>query len=319
MKRLIGAIFLALLFIFPSANAYAEGPTKAWTGGHYVDQNIPIIQDAKKTYIPVDLVAKYLGKYSFYKPDEKTLIVAKPSPNPSCDADALHTNLPFTYVADFETIQCYFSEAPFYRSGHVYQTVEDASLFFDKTIGYDAANRVVFIGDGYVPGAPEQQIHIVANGRPMPKDLHPFIQHDRTMVPVRFVAESLGAEVYWHPEKIDGMQGLTISSPTDPTMGLTMYIDKCGASESELFFRNDTFPVLRNGTTYVPIRLIANYLGIDVKWDASTRTLTLNPKDSVEFLAYDRMAGYLSPIMDQKFEDFIAMPSQPGCYAAIFD
>ena len=37
----------------------------------------------------------------------------------------------------------------------------------------------------------------VVDGREVPLDAPPVIRNDRTMVPVRFIAEQMGAKVYW--------------------------------------------------------------------------------------------------------------------------
>lgn len=44
------------------------------------------------------------------------------------------------------------------------------------------------------------QVKIVVNGQEIDSDVAPQIIKDRTMVPVRWVAEALGADVRWEPQ-----------------------------------------------------------------------------------------------------------------------
>ena len=42
------------------------------------------------------------------------------------------------------------------------------------------------------------------------------------------------------------------------------------------------YPVVNNGTTYLPIRAVSNMLGVDVKWDQETRTVSLYSADFLQ-------------------------------------
>lgn len=44
------------------------------------------------------------------------------------------------------------------------------------------------------------QVKIIVNGQEVNSDVAPQIVKDRTMVPVRWVAEALGADVRWGPQ-----------------------------------------------------------------------------------------------------------------------
>lgn len=43
---------------------------------------------------------------------------------------------------------------------------------------------------------------------------------------------------------------------------------------------NSVYPVLYNGTTYLPVRAVGNMLGVNVDWDQDTRTVLLTKNDS---------------------------------------
>ncbi|MCT4620440.1 MAG: copper amine oxidase N-terminal domain-containing protein [Marinisporobacter sp.] len=90
-------------------------------------------------------------------------------------------------------------------------------------------------------------------------DVAPTIINNRTMVPIRFIAENLGAEVAW-----DG-KTRTVTVHMDGK-ALNMVIDK----PIEDF---DTPPTIMNNRTFVPIRYISEKLGGSVLWFPSNKTV----------------------------------------------
>jgi len=107
------------------------------------------------------------------------------------------------------------------------------------------------------------------NGEPQaPLEAAPFISGGRTMVPIRFISEALGAEVKW--EEIT--KGITI------TLGDTVIAMQVGSTTVMVNGKSYTIdapPVIKNGRTFVPIRFISEHLGAKVDWDESTRTVTI--------------------------------------------
>lgn len=104
----------------------------------------------------------------------------------------------------------------------------------------------------------------------------PYIDtNSRTMVPIRFLAESLGATVDW-----DGnTQRITImfnNKKIIMTVGSKEYSIDNAAKVM------DTMPVINKGwsRTMVPIRFVAEALGMDVKWDPDNRLVIVSPLSS---------------------------------------
>ena len=96
-------------------------------------------------------------------------------------------------------------------------------------------------------------------GETKSNDVAPIIRNDRTMLPARFVAESLGAKVEWDgdTEKVTVIKDdttiiITIDSQTAVVNGKTVVLD------SPAFIENDR--------TYTPLRFIAEKLGASVEW-----------------------------------------------------
>ena len=99
------------------------------------------------------------------------------------------------------------------------------------------------------------------NGMSRQADAAPFIDeaYNRTMVPLRLVAEALGAMVDWNAETrivtiTSGAQviTLTLDEPLPGGMGV---------------------PAILNDRTFVPIAYVAQMLGADVQWNAETRAV----------------------------------------------
>ena len=108
----------------------------------------------------------------------------------------------------------------------------------------------------------EPQIRIFVNGSEIAPDVPPFIEDGRTMVPIRFIAEALGAYVNWvDSEMTDYIQldvNKTLSIPVDQPLP-----NGLGTA------------ALVNDRLFVPIRYVAEQMGATVDWNASTQTVTI--------------------------------------------
>ena len=106
------------------------------------------------------------------------------------------------------------------------------------------------------------------NGEVKMMDVAPIIVSSRTMLPVRYVAEALGATVVW-----DG----DTSTATITTAGTELKIT-VGASEAVVngqAVRLDSPAFIENSRTYMPVRFVAETLGATVAWDGATSTATI--------------------------------------------
>ncbi|GEM_PF-2064716 len=100
-------------------------------------------------------------------------------------------------------------------------------------------------------------------------DVPPTIINDRTMVPVRFIAESFSAIVDYD----EATQQITIQLGDDTIQMFvgqkTYYVN--GKPHDDM----DAPPVIKDGRTLVPVRFVAQALGASVGWDGETRTVTV--------------------------------------------
>ena len=112
-------------------------------------------------------------------------------------------------------------------------------------------------------------------------DQHPVIQNDRTLVPVRFIAESLGYNVEWDPDDnsavIDGGK-------------IIMYIGTNKAKINGQDVTLDVASTLINDRTMVPLRVIAETLNCTVDWFETNRMILVNKRasDGSELSVFER-------------------------------
>ena len=100
-------------------------------------------------------------------------------------------------------------------------------------------------------------------------DASPIIRNSRTMLPVRFVAEQLGATVDWNGETSTA----TITGANGAVIAITI-----GASEAQINSETvalDSPAFIESSRTYLPVRFVAEALGAYVSWDGATSTATI--------------------------------------------
>jgi LysM repeat protein len=109
---------------------------------------------------------------------------------------------------------------------------------------------------------------IIINGVAYSFSRQPVIINGTTFVPVRGVAEVLGCEVWW-----DGA-----SKTVGIIKGNTQITFMIGADHALINGRQVKMQpsYVDRGTTMVPLRFISECLGMDVKWDQSTRTVYIS-------------------------------------------
>ncbi len=109
------------------------------------------------------------------------------------------------------------------------------------------------------------------NGKELKPEVAPRIIKDVTMVPVRIIAEELGSKVTWNQEA----QKVTI---TKNTQKIEMVINQLTATVNGDKYKLDSAPLLIEGNTLLPVRFIAENMGIDVSWNDVKRAVYLNEK-----------------------------------------
>jgi hypothetical protein len=135
----------------------------------------------------------------------------------------------------------------------------------------DAPPRVALLRETPESGLPEagRLIKVEINGRRLLlPDTDPVIENGRTLAPMYYIFEALGAEVTWDPE------ARTVTGVKDGTE-VQLTIDKPAALVNGAEVALDAPPVLRGGRTLVPIRFIAESLGAEVVWNPGRRAVVI--------------------------------------------
>ncbi len=99
-------------------------------------------------------------------------------------------------------------------------------------------------------------------------DAAPLNRNSRTMLPVRFVAEALGATVGWNGET-------STVSVTSSTAEIKIVIGAASATVNGKTIALDAPAFIESSRTYLPVRFVAENLGATVEWVAATNTAIL--------------------------------------------
>lgn len=102
------------------------------------------------------------------------------------------------------------------------------------------------------------------------KAVKPYIKDDRTMVPLRFIAEELGATVGYDDET----RAITITLG-DTVMGLT--VDQKSYTLNGEAFEMDCAAEILEDRTFVPVRFVSEALGRAVEWLEGQRMVIITP------------------------------------------
>jgi hypothetical protein len=104
------------------------------------------------------------------------------------------------------------------------------------------------------------------------KDAKPFINKEqRTVVPVRFIAEALGAKVDWNGET------RTVFIDQDKKH-IKLVIGAMEATVDSKIIKFDTKAEIYFNRTFVPLRFVSEALGASVGWNGENRTVTVDTK-----------------------------------------
>ncbi len=100
------------------------------------------------------------------------------------------------------------------------------------------------------------------------KEVRPYIKDDRTMVPLRFIAEELGATVGYDDET----RAITVTLG-DTVMGLT--VDEKAYTLNGEAYEMDCAAEIVADRTFVPVRFVSEALGRSVEWLENQRMVII--------------------------------------------
>ncbi|MCC8169289.1 MAG: copper amine oxidase N-terminal domain-containing protein, partial [Oscillospiraceae bacterium] len=105
----------------------------------------------------------------------------------------------------------------------------------------------------------EEPIYVALNDTLLAFETAPVIENDRTLIPIRFLFEQMGAEVSW-----DSDAQTAVISQNDTV--ITFTADNTEASVNGEGVSMDVPARIINGKTMVPLRFLSETLGYTVSW-----------------------------------------------------
>ncbi len=119
----------------------------------------------------------------------------------------------------------------------------------------------------------KNDIKIEINGKNVISDVSPFIEKDRTLVPIRVISENLGYEVGWDNKS----KKVTVKN-NEKTIELV--VGKKDVKVNDKVTAIDVPPMIKSERTFVPLRFISESFDNDVNWDNNNRTVKINKKEN---------------------------------------
>ncbi|PIU54745.1 MAG: hypothetical protein COS89_09200, partial [Deltaproteobacteria bacterium CG07_land_8_20_14_0_80_38_7] len=113
------------------------------------------------------------------------------------------------------------------------------------------------------------------NGEEVALTEAPFIYKGRVFVPIRFISETFGAQVIW--DAIFKIVTINLNSQI-----LRLQVGNLTADVNGKTASLDVAPIIKNNTTFVPIRFISEAFGASVDWDSVHGIVKITyPKKSI--------------------------------------
>ena len=120
--------------------------------------------------------------------------------------------------------------------------------------------------------AADNEPTVYLNGEQMTFDVNPFIESDRTLVPMRAIFEAVGASVSWDEED---RTVHAIREKNGELSLVSLQIDSATAFVNSEAKELDVPAKIVNDRTFVPLRFVVESLGEQVEWDADNYTVKI--------------------------------------------
>ena len=124
-----------------------------------------------------------------------------------------------------------------------------------------------------IPSYAQETINVQVNNNAINFDQQPIVENGRTLVPLRAIFESLGAEVDW-----DSKTQTIVGTKGDTTV--TLVVGNTTATVNDNVVELDVPPKIINDRALVPARFIAESLNCFVGWQEKTKTVYITDGNS---------------------------------------
>lgn len=134
------------------------------------------------------------------------------------------------------------------------------------------AMQIILLAASFNAFAVDDEVRVMVDESIVEFDQPPIIEDGRTLVPIRAVAEKIGATVEW-----DGSRGKVNITKGDIELSLRIGDNGMNVTEERGMYTEflDVGPKIYGGRTLMPIRAIAEKLGCEVQWDEKNKTVKI--------------------------------------------
>lgn len=126
-------------------------------------------------------------------------------------------------------------------------------------------------------------------------DVPPVIIEGRTLVPLRAIFESLGADVQWDPET-----QIISANRYDKSIILKLGDNIAAINDQQITL--DVPPLSISGRTMVPARFIAESLGAQVNWEEEKRTVSIKSNLPYQLSSYHVLENNIRQLLNSDRE-----------------
>ena len=181
------------------------------------------------------------------------------------------------------------SEQTKYR--YVGQVVErwgytEVELYDTEVMGILAAEEREYVHNRIT--AYLDRIHVTLDGDEVEfTDALPVTIDDRTMIPMRTLAELMGAEVGWNNDE----RKVTVIRGGETVY---MYVDKTTAYVNDEPVEMDVAPVIKDSRTFIPARYISEFLGQKVEWISERREVAVT--ENKDLFSHSNLEDWIKPM-----------------------
>ncbi len=135
-----------------------------------------------------------------------------------------------------------------------------------------AALAAAAVLSGMSAFAADNEPSVYLNGEKLTFDVNPYIENDRTLVPMRAIFEAVGATVEWDA---DNRTVYAIRNKDGETRLVTLQIDNNTAYANGEAEELDVAALIKDDRTFVPLRFVIEALGEKVEWDGDNYSVVI--------------------------------------------
>ena len=147
----------------------------------------------------------------------------------------------------------------------------DNGLLYLAIAGWENKLFYIFNAADLEETVPKSDLYVELDGEILGFETPPIMENDRTLVPMRFLLEKLGADVGWY-----GESQMVVAQQNNMTVEMT--IGNPVATVNGQSVPMDVAPRLVNDKTLIPLRFLSENLGYNVEWNAETNTAVITTK-----------------------------------------